>query len=501
MTSVGDMLAQIQANKQDFKPSRPMVEAPHQAIPEWNISERTCILYDYRSTNTNHYAGFKDANGLTTAQHVRRLDPKGFSWNGERTKPMQLFGQNLGTQGWLILCEGEKDCLCVRELLSNREKMQFTVVSIPDGVTSAVQSIKPHLSWVLGFERIIILFDNDPPGVKGAQQVAELVGPKARTVTGLGSYKDAAEVWLAGDKNTLKEAIVNSKPHRPEGVVAAVDLMEEVLHPKINRGLDFPWKGWNDSTEGMKPGEVHMLAGGTGIGKSLFSRSIALRLCSTGVRVAYLGYEESTATTYERMLSECMGEAMYRKPEEWRVARANDIRAAAKTFAPNLFLIDKFGSDDFDVFIANVRHYVLNEQCQVVVLDHFSLLADGIALSVDQRRAIDKAIKDLKTLAMELQFTFIIVCHLSRNNNSFSPAEEGGEPNLGLLRGSASLAQIPDYIWMLQRNPNDKEKNNITHCWLKKNRVKGEVGMKAMLEFNVNTCQFTETHEGVTALP
>ena len=123
-----------------------------------------------------------------------------------------------------------------------------------------------------------------------------------------------------------------------------------------------------------------------------------------------------------------------------------------------------------------------------------------LLLAVDQRRAIDKAIKDLKTLAMELQFTFIIVCHLSRNNNNFSPAEEGGEPNLGLLRGSASLAQIPDYIWMLQRNPNDKEKSNITHCWLKKNRVKGEVGMKAMLEFNINTCQFTEYHEGVSAL-
>ena len=161
MTSIGALLAAAQQNKVDVKPSRPMVEAPHQAITEWNISERTCVLYDYRSTSSNHYAGFKNADGLTTAQHVRRLDPKGFSWNGERTKPMQLFGQNLGTQGWLIICEGEKDCLCVRELLTSREKTKFVVVSIPDGVTSAVQSIKPHLSWVLGFDRVIILFDSD----------------------------------------------------------------------------------------------------------------------------------------------------------------------------------------------------------------------------------------------------------------------------------------------------------------------------------------------------
>ena len=245
---------------------------------------------------------------------------------------------------------------------------------------------------------------------------------------------------------------------------------------------------------------MHLIAGGTGIGKSLFSRSIALRLCSTGVRVAYLGYEESTTTTYERMLSECMGQAMYRRDEEWRVEHQQEIRDAAKTFAQNLFLIDKFGGDDFDIFIANVRHYVLNEQCPVVVLDHFSLLADAIPLHTDQRRAIDQAIKKLKELAMELQFTFIIVSHISRDSGGKSPAEEGGEPHLGLLRGSSSLGQIPDYIWMLQRNPNDKEKNNLTHCWLKKNRIKGEVGMKCMLEFNINTCQFTETHEGVGAI-
>ena len=500
MSSVGEMLAKIQANRTDVKPIRPVVNATIENIKDWGISKRTCILYDYRTDGKSHYAGFKDVNGQTVAQHVRRLEPKGFTWVGERPKPMQLFGQHLGNQGHLIICEGEKDCLCVRELLTVRESQTWVVVSIPDGVNSACKSIKPHLNWVLGFESVRILFDTDRPGVEGAQKVAELIGPKARIVTGLGEYKDAADAWLAGDKETLKLAIYQAKKHRPDGVVAAVDLMEQVLHPKIHRGFDFPWKGWNDATEGLKPGEVHMLAGGTGIGKSLFSRSIALRLCSTGVRVAYLGYEESTTTTYERMLSEAMGQAMYRRDEEWRVQHQDEIRAAAKGFAQNLFLIDKFGSDDFMVFLANVRHYVLNEQCSVVVLDHFSILADGIDLRADQRRAIDKAIKELKELAMELQFTFIVVCHIARNNSGTTPAEEGGEPHIGLLKGSSSLGQIPDYIWMLQRNPNDKERNNLTHCWLKKNRVKGEVGMKCMLEFNINTCQFTETHEGVTAI-
>ena len=180
MSNVGEMLAKIQQNRTDVKPIRPMVEAPIQEIPKWKISKRTCVLYDYRTTDKNHWAGFKDANGQTVAQHVRRLDPKGFSWVGERPSPMQLFGQHLGSKGVLIICEGEKDALCVRELLSVRESKSFVVVSIPDGVNSAVKAIKPHLSWVLGFEYTVILFDTDEPGVKGAQQVAELIAVPRR---------------------------------------------------------------------------------------------------------------------------------------------------------------------------------------------------------------------------------------------------------------------------------------------------------------------------------
>ena len=167
-----------------------------------------------------------------------------------------------------------------------------------------------------------------------------------------------------------------------------------------------------------------LISGGTGIGKSLYSRSIALHLCKQKINVAYIGLEESVTTTYERMLSEALGWNLHTSDKSERLARKPEITAAAETFAPHLFLLDKFGSDDFSTFVATVKHYVLNEQCKVVVLDHFSLLADGIALNVDQRRAIDKGIKDLKTLAMELSFTFIVVCHLSRNSGGLTPHEE-----------------------------------------------------------------------------
>ena len=499
-TSVGEeheLLSKLTGNAPtvDVGSQPQLVQAEHSDIEAWGITQRTCEEFGYRVTDLKHYADFRDEHGLVVCQHIRTLNPKGFRWLGRRTgvKP-QLFGQHMGSRGHLVIAEGEKDAMCIYEALTRRERYEHVVVSVPDGAQSAHNSIKEQLTWIGGFSKVTLFFDADEPGVKAAEKCAQIIGPKARVVTAHGHYKDAGEMHIADDDYSIRKAIAQAVQHRPKGVVCASELTDTVLNPTTSRGHDLPWLGWNMATEGLKPGELWLLSGGTGIGKSLFSRSMALRLASTGVKVAYLGYEESVSTTYERMLSEQLGRPFHLMTAEQRTAVKEEVLEASKAFAPNIFLIDKFGSDEFDTFVNDVRHYVLNEQCSVVFLDHFSLLADGIALTVDQRRAIDKAIKDLKTLAMELGFTFVVVCHLSRNGGAFQSHEEGGEPSLADLRGSHSLAQIPDYIWMLQRNPRDDDKDqaNITKCWLKKNRVKGEVGHMASLQFIPRTCRFVE---------
>ena len=83
--------------------------------------------------------------------------------------------------------------------------------------------------------------------------------------------------------------------------------------------------------------------------------------------------------------------------------------------------------------------------------------------------------------------------HLSRGQGYGQSHEEGGEPKLSELRGSHSLAQIPDYIWMLARDPfADGDEANTTSCWLKKNRVKGKVGLMSRLQYQPGVCKFKE---------
>ena len=465
-------------------------------ITSRKISEKTCRLYDYSAGRHNtygvcHYANVRNQQNQVIACHIRIVEPKGFRWVGE-SKDTMLFGQHTGKEGTLIITEGELDCMSVYECLSDSELRKTVVCSLNSGTGSVKKQIENNLRFILGFERVILFFDQDEAGAKELPKAAEIIGPKTRMVTGF-PYKDASDAWVEGDSAAIKLAIAKAHPFRPDGVIRADSLTDKVLNPEVSKGYTFPWKGWNECTNGLRPGEVHLIAAGTGIGKSLFTRSIALHLCrDQNVKCAYIGLEESVETTYERMLSEAMAQPFYRWDAPTRREHERELRDAAKSFAHNLCLLDRFGMDDLRSFIATVKHYVLNEECKVVFLDHFSLLADGIDLRADQRRTIDKAIAELKTIAMDLGFCFVIVSHLSRDTGMGKAFEEGGEPSLSHLRGSASLGQIPSYIWMLQRNPMEESNNNETKCFLKKNRETGVVGMKSTIVFQPDIYRLTE---------
>ena len=471
-------------------PKAVLPKGEYATITSRKISLRTCQLYDYQwgyyRGKLAHFAFVRSQENEVVGCHIRIAEPKTFYWSGE-SKGTQLFGQHTGKAGTLIITEGELDCMSVYECLGNSELRKTAVVSVNSGTGSVKQQVENNISYILAFDRVVLFFDNDEPGRKAAADAAAIIGPKARLVDGF-QYNDANEAWLAGDSAAIKLAISKAHPHKPEGVVYASDLNEKVMNPDVSRGLPYPWGSWNSCTRGMRPGEVHLIAAGTGVGKSLFARSICYHLCKQDIKCCFIGLEEAVDVTYERMLSEAMMRPFYLMGKHDREECRDDMIAASKTFAHNLLLLDRFGMDDLKSFMATVKHFVLNEECKVVFLDHFSLLADGIDLRADQRRAIDKAIAELKTLAMELQFCFVIVSHLSRDTGLGKPFEEGGEPDLSHLRGSASLGQIPSYIWMLQRNPmlhkEDNPDPNLTLCHLKKNRETGEVGLMSSITFD-----------------
>ena len=79
---------------------------------------------------------------------------------------------------------------------------------------------------------------------------------------------------------------------------------------------------------------------------------------------------------------------------------------------PPLHLYDGFGSNDIDHICSRIRYMVSALGCDVIVLDHISILVS--ASEGDERRMIDYACTKFRTLVQELNFTLFMVSHLRR---------------------------------------------------------------------------------------
>jgi len=127
--------------------------------------------------------------------------------------------------------------------------------------------------------------------------------------------------------------------------------------------------------------------------------------------------------------------------------------------------------------------------CQYIILDHISMV---IYETTNERKAIDDIMVKLRTLVQELGIHLIVVSHLSRPQGTGH--EEGANISLNQLRGSHSLAQLPDMILALERNTQavNEEERNRTCVRVLKNRFSGESGPAALLQWTKQTGRLTE---------
>ena len=140
-----------------------------------------------------------------------------------------LFGQhcwqpNHKWEAPLIITEGELDCLSVAQAFN----LKWPVVSITKGAGHAVNQIKDNLEYIESFPEVILCFDNDDAGHDAMVEVAHLIKPGNCKITTL-PEKDASDLLRANRQQDLVNAIYNSTPFRPDGLVAGDEIWQEII--------------------------------------------------------------------------------------------------------------------------------------------------------------------------------------------------------------------------------------------------------------------------------
>ena len=134
----------------------------------------------------------------------------------------------------------------------------------------------------------------------------------------------------------------------------------------------------------------------------------------------------------------------------------------------------------------------------VIVLDHITAAAAGLLTSNtdfdgggSERLLIDNIMKELRALVSRTGVRIDVVSQLKKTQKAY---EEGDRITLQDLRGSGSLASVPNTVIALERdrqNP-DPKISNTTIVRVLKNRLTGKSGIAACLYYEHSSGRMSE---------
>ena len=459
---------------------------------ERNISEAVVNYYDDVASDIVVRFPYYDSEGVRQAAKIRNLG-KVFSTEGD-FKECELFGMHTLAKAsaargdTIIVTEGEADALAAFQMANNISQSAKTIskrgnaitpaVSIKSGAASAERDFKNHLEFLESFNRVFICLDSDGQGQKPVERCAKLLKPGKAFIVKL-EHKDPCEYTKRGLSQEFVGHLKDAVCYTPAGITNASTDFDGLWSEQNQRSIDFPWAGLQSKTLGIRAREIVTWAAGTGVGKSSILRELQHHyLKTTNCNIGVIALEESVDRTRRGILAVEASDRLHLNEVFMNYSKEQIRKYFDSTLGTGrVFIYDHFGSLEMEDLLNRVRYMVMGLDCQVIFIDHLSILVSGLDIT-DERKAIDRTMTMLRQITEETGCAIHLVTHLRRLGSDRSH-EEGVEVNLGHLRGSHGIAQISDTVCSLERNTqsDDPVECNTTTLRVLKCRYTGDVGM------------------------
>ena len=148
-----------------------------------------------------------------------------------------------------------------------------------------------------------------------------------------------------------------------------------------------------------------------------------------------------------------------------------------------------------DAILGYVRYCAKALDCRVGVIDPLTFIAAGLSLADDERRALDKASRDLAALAKELNICLHVAHHLTDPGEG-KGHNEGAASRINQVRGSRGIANFASIVIGHERNQQaEGDQFLLTQLRSLKNRPRSITGPMGVLRYNLETGRLTPTKE------
>lgn len=330
----------------------------------------------------------------------------------------------------LTIFEGEMDAMSGFEMgLKNS-------FSLPNGV-SDLDWIENDYMRLRDFERINLCFDNEDVSDDSAAKVAARLGRERCFVVKVpGGKKDLNEFLQdSGDLNLMREAIAQAKTLDPPTIQAPEDVMQNAIRSRKEREALMNTRDFCLPIEFIQlPGEVTILEGYPGHGKSDLAYQMAVNDIAHGHRVMAVSFEIPSHDMFEAMAQNWAG----------RGASEDVMKEFLDAVSGSLWYIgDEATSLDFPSLCSDIEYAVRRFNVTRVLVDSLHFL-----VGKGDWEGQDKVILKLKRLAAELRNVHItLIAHAKFG--------EGGEkkiPGIDDVEGSKGMIKVAQNILSHWRN-------------------------------------------------
>lgn len=224
------------------------------------------------------------------------------------------------------------------------------------------------------------------------------------------------------------------------------ELWEAAYTADDTASIPFPFAEMNESRGGYAPGEIVVVSGYTGHGKSWMALQYLEAAVKAGKRVYYASLEMTFTQLQNRLLA--MGGHDLSKLEAKQIplsslaSRREELRSYSYAVAEGALHVHDY--------VSAKRMADLREQpYDVMIVDHVHLMQVG---GKDYRLALNEAMSRLKAFATQEHVALVLLAQLNRPNRGNDTSSAPKRPTLSSLRESTAIEQIADYVTFIYRN-------------------------------------------------
>lgn len=292
--------------------------------------------------------------------------------------------------------------------------------------------------------------------IKDKFTLRNIIGSCTEAITR--SYEDQEEVPALLDEVEQKifaireGAETNEAPTVKQDVKKVIEDFEKFMAGGGEpTGIKTGYKRLDEMSNGLKPGEMFIIAARPSMGKTSFVMNLIEHIClDQKLPSMVFSCEMTSSQIVQRLL---FARARYAitnlrdgiKPQKDDLKR---IKRVAAEIAESKLFIDDTAGISISELRAKARRKKKEEDIQVIAVDYLQLMRSTSKQAQNSReREIAEISAGLKGLAKELSIPIIVLAQLNRG-----PENRGGTPRMSDLRESGSIEQDADMVGLLFRS-------------------------------------------------